>query len=105
MNLSVSEAIERLRNWERKGTKLYGLMLPKSSPLAIRFSGHVSLHEQVIIIAGEHDESEVTLVFLPEMTYAYNNALLEIRSLGWRCVIFEDKPDYNLRLVPDQTAC
>lgn len=102
MNLSLSEALERVRSWERRGTKLYGLVLHGPSPLIIRFSGFVAVHEQAITLG--HDETcELILVFLPEMTYTYREAILHIRGSEWHCGIFETKPDYKLRLVPDKS--
>lgn len=98
MNLSLSEALNRVHKWERQATKVYGMMLADSSPLVIKFSGHVSIHEQVIILAGE-DNFELTLAFLPTMTFKYNDALLEITEPGWCCCIFENKPDRASRPV------
>ena len=73
-------------------------MLGDASLYVIKFKGRVAVHAEGFIMSGENG-FELTMPLLPAMTFHYDNTLLEIRALGWRCTLFEDKPDHGLRLV------
>ncbi len=49
MNLSLSEALERLSKWENAASEVNGMMLPDSSPCVIKFIAGVSVHNEGII--------------------------------------------------------
>jgi len=98
VDLSLSETLDRIRKWERQATELNGMLLGDASLYVIKFKGRVAVHAEGFIMSGQNG-FELTMPLLPAMTFHYDNTLLEIRALGWRCTLFEDKPDHGLRLV------
>ena len=98
MDLTLPEALDRLRIWESSATELNVMMLGDASAFVLKCKGHVSVHDHGVILAGANG-FELTVPLRAAMMFAYNDALLEIRALGWRCCLFEDKTDPGLRLV------
>lgn len=88
MDLAPSEALDRVRTWERKNCKLTCLILFPPSDMSIAFTGRVSEREGRIVLTGY---GGCGLYFIPveSVTFSYCNAFLSISGTGWRCVLWE----------------
>jgi len=88
MNLAPSEALARVRNWERKKLKITGIVLTLESDLTIMFHGRVSVREGAIMFMGNGSSSGLHITPIPTMTFSYGDEALQITGLGWRCVLY-----------------
>lgn len=95
MNLSLSEALDRVRKWESHRTRLHVVITADASPMTVNFRGCVSVHGHVIVLDGKNG-IDLTLGFVPDLKFTYNDALLEIRGSGWCCYLFGNRPDLKL---------
>jgi hypothetical protein len=89
MDLALSEALARVRTWETKASCINGMLLSDSSLMLVKFTGRVTIMDDVITFMETPFEFRLSLT--PAMTFKYADATLEIRALGWRCCLYEPK--------------
>lgn len=89
MDLNASEALARVREWEQRSTRISGMLLSDTSMMEVAFAGRVTITNNVITV--KEDSFEFRLLLIQQMIFKYAEAVLEIRALGWRCVLYEPK--------------
>ena len=90
MDLALSEALARVQTWQTKQARINGMVLSDSSQMVVKFAGRVTVKDDVITFIEGSFEFRLTLA--PGMIFKYGDGVLEIRALGWRCVLHEPKP-------------
>jgi hypothetical protein len=66
------------------------MVMSETSQMVVKFAGRVTITDDVITFTEGSFEFRLSLA--PGMTFKYADATLEIRALGWRCVLYEPKP-------------
>jgi hypothetical protein len=89
MDIAASEALERVRRWEKRATYLNGMLLSNSSLMLVKFAGRVTIHKDVITFM--ENSFEFCLSLTPTMAFKYSNAGLEIIAAEWCAVLYEPK--------------
>ena len=89
MDLAASEALARVRAWETNQSRVNGMVLSDTSQMVVNFAGRVTVENDVITFTGTQFEFRLSLA--PQMIFKYGDGVLEIRALGWRCVLHEPK--------------
>ena len=90
MNLQQSEAIEYVRRWEAKASKIRGSLFTNSQELQIAFLARVYTDCDRITLTSDTG-FEVSMTPTQGMTFSYDNAILEIKAPMWRCILYEPK--------------
>ena len=88
MDLAPSEALDRVRSWERKNLKIGCLILFPPVDMSVALNGHVSVREGNVVLTGC---GGCGLYFIPvdTVTFRYCNGYLIINGLGWQCALWE----------------
>lgn len=71
------------------------MILTLESELIITLNGRVRVCEGMIMLTAKGG-CELKLKPLPTMTFMYGDATLDIRGLGWRCVLYEVRDELRI---------
>jgi len=88
MDLSPSEALDRIREWERQKRKITCLIVFPGSDMSIALNGRVSVREGGIVLTG-YGGCEFTVTHVETVTFQYRNGYLVISGVGWLCGLWE----------------
>ena len=88
MDLPPSEALDRVRSWERKKLKLGCLILFPAVGMSIALNGRVSVREGQIVLTG-CGGCGLYLIPIESVTFTYCNGYLIISGAGWQCGLWE----------------
>lgn len=89
MDLTLSEAVAHVQAWEMNASPLNVMVLSDSSEMVVKFAGCVTIKDDVITSADQPLEFRLSLT--PTMIFKYADAVLEIRALGWHCILYEPR--------------
>ena len=88
MKLAPSQALTRVRKWERQKRKIDCLFVFPGLQMTITLSGRVSVREGNIMLTGRGGYG-LQLFPVDAMTFRYNNGYLIIDGEGWQCGLWE----------------
>ena len=89
MDLAASEALDRVRSWERKNLKISCLILFPPVDMSIALNGRVSVREGNIVLTG-CGGCGLYLMPVDTLTFSYSsNGYLVINGAGWQCGMWE----------------
>lgn len=90
MDLALSQAIERVRHWETKATTIRGSLFTHSQELQIAFTACASIDGNAIRLRSDKG-FKAQIMLTKAMTFRYGDAILEIMTPGWRCILYEPR--------------
>ena len=88
MDLTPSEAVKRVREWEWQRRKIACLFVFPGLDMSIAIDGRVSVREGNIVLTGGRSCS-LHLLPVDSLTFQYSNGYLVINGAGWRCGLWE----------------
>jgi len=89
MDLAPSEALDRVRSWERRKLKLGCLIVFRPVGMSVALNGRVAVREGQIVLTG-CGGCGLYLIPVDTVTFRYStNGYLVIDGLGWQCALWE----------------